>query len=224
MGTRSMQIITQKCSQKVSIVFVRFIRFPWHSWCYLLFQTSDLVHPAGGTPNFDCFRYVQFSLGFTMVVYDKIYLEAQINNQYIFLKITVNYYTFSHRSPLLRPVRIDWHYPKQSEMDALPEVCGAPCRKLRNLWLFSSMFWLTFTMGSDIHRFCNRHSGFVTFAVWKLWLSEPSLTLWPHWTDWFSFEVFWEIWLVICKCGYTGSESDKLSAKNGYQSHFLSDI
>ena len=45
-----------------------------------LLDGLTLVHPAESLVDPDCFEYlIQFSLGFTMVVYEKIYLEALIN-------------------------------------------------------------------------------------------------------------------------------------------------
>ena len=45
-----------------------------------LLDGLTFVHPTESLVDPDCFEYlIQFSLGFTMVVYEKIYLEALIN-------------------------------------------------------------------------------------------------------------------------------------------------
>ena len=55
------------------------------NFCHL--YSISLLHPVGSSLNVDCFwTFHSILTGFTMVVHAKIYLEAQMNNQYICLK------------------------------------------------------------------------------------------------------------------------------------------
>ena len=64
------------------------------NWKKQGFNSIEGIRSTGSSVNSVFFKEInKFWLGFTMVVYDKIYLEAYINNKYICLKIILhNYY------------------------------------------------------------------------------------------------------------------------------------